>query len=132
MDVGSLLLFLALLVVCALYVARPLLSEVDEDFNPELANLQAEHARVLEALLELDADWELGKVPEDIYRPQRQQLLAEGAAVLRALEKVDVHAKPSAAQDAAPDELEALIAAYRKQAKKAAKPRAAKKGGRKK
>lgn len=131
MDLGSLLLFIALLVICALYVARPLLSEADEDISPELANLQAEHARVLEALLELDADWELGKVPEEIYQPQRQQLLAEGAAVLRALEKVDVDTLPAASQPADADELEAMIASYRKQAKKTAKP-AAKKGGRKK
>lgn len=127
MDLGSLLLFIALLVVCALYVARPLLSEADEEINPELANLQAEHARVLEALLELDADWELGKVPEEIYHPQRQQLLAEGTAVLRALEKVDVHA-PDLPYSDAPDELEAMIAAYSKQSKRTV----SKKGARKK
>lgn len=115
MDVGSLLLLVALLVVCALFVARPLLGEEDELLDPQHANLQAEHQRVLEALLELDADWELGKVPEDVYRPQRQQLLAEGAAVLRALEQIDVDQPSGDMQDASQDELEAMIATYRKQ-----------------
>lgn len=127
MDVGSLLLLVALLVVCALFVARPLLGEEDELLDPELADLQTEHQRVLEALLELDADWELGKVPEDIYLPQRQQLLAEGAAALRALEQIDVDELPGGIQDAGQDELEAMIAAYRKQQ---GKPGARRKGTR--
>ncbi|UYN91761.1 MAG: hypothetical protein KIT70_10435 [Anaerolineales bacterium] len=118
MDVGSLLLFVALLVLCGLYVARPLLAEPDEDLNPELANLQAERQRVLEALLELDADWEMGKVPEEIYQPQRQQLLAEGAAALRALEKADLEQPDQV--DTERDELEAMITAYRKSNKKGA------------
>ncbi len=120
MDVGSLLLFVALLVLCGLYVARPLLAAVEEDTDPHLANLQAEHQRVLDALLELDADWEMGKVPEEIYQPQRQQLLAEGAAALRALEKADVEAP--AARSEQHDELENMIAAYKKkQGKKGAR-----------
>ncbi|QYK51943.1 MAG: hypothetical protein KF701_05455 [Anaerolineales bacterium] len=124
MDVGSLLLFVALLVLCGLYVARPLLAGAEEDTDPHLANLHAEHRRVLDALLELDADWEMGKVPEEIYHPQRQQLLAEGAAALRALEKVDVDL-PAAPSDER-DELEAMIAAYKKKdSKKGARQKGA-------
>lgn len=120
MGIGSLLLFVALLVLSGLYVARPLLTGTEEEIDPHLANLQAEHRRVLDTLLELDADWEMGKVPEEIYRPQRQQLLAEGAAVLRALEKADVDVPASRNQEH--DELETMIAAYkRKQGRKAAR-----------
>lgn len=127
MDLGSLLLFVALLVVCGLYVARPLLADADEDLNPQLANLQAEHQRVLDALLELDADWELGKVPEEIYHPQRRQLLAEGAAALRALEKANVELPASAKPER--DELEAMIATYKNKQSKKSAPR---KGARRK
>lgn len=124
MDLGSLLLFVALLVICGLYVTRPLLADPDEDLNPELANLQAERQRVLEALLELDADWEMGKVPEEIYQPQRQQLLAEGAATLRALEKADL--EQPAPVHTERDELEIMIAAYKKdQDKKGARRKGA-------
>lgn len=123
MELGSLLLFLALLVLSGLYVARPLLSAAEEETDPHLANLQAEHQRVLDALLELDADWEMGKVPEEVYHSQRRQLLAEGAAALRSLEKADVAAP--AAREEQPDDLEAMIAAYKKQSKKGAHPKRA-------
>lgn len=122
MDIGSLLLFIALLVCAGLYVARPLFSEPEAPLDPQLANLLAEHQRVIDALLELDADWELGKVPEEVYAPQRQQLLAQGSAALRALEHAPLEAGAPAPAQA--DELEALIASYKKKQTKKGKRKA--------
>jgi hypothetical protein len=119
MDLGSLLLLLALLLLAALFVARPLLQpEDDEAGEPASSSLQAERERILDALAELDADWELGKVPEEIYRSQRQQLVAEGAAVLQALEASVPIAGRQELSDA---KLDALIAAHKAKLKKARK-----------
>jgi hypothetical protein len=125
MDLGSALLFLALLLLVALFVARPLLQGQDEgaEMDERGAALDAEHNRVLDALAELDADWELGKVPEEIYKPQREQLVAEGAAVLKKLDEQGDKVAPakSAGKEISDDKLEALIASRKARAKKARK-----------
>lgn len=89
MPLSSILLLLALLVLVALFVARPFLDphSADEVSN-EVSPWIAERERVLDALAELDADFQLGKVPEEIYQPQRKQLLAKGAEALKELEKL--------------------------------------------
>lgn len=115
MAIGSLLLFLALLILVALFVARPLLEENGADRSDEDASAPwiAERERVLDALAELDADWQLGKVPEDAYKQQRQQLLAKGAAALAQLDKIAAR-QPLKRKVDAGDDLEALIAAYKR------------------
>lgn len=122
MGITSLLLFLALLVLVALFVARPfLVTATDEDSLDETASrLEAEYERVLDALAELDADWALGKVPEDIYRAQRAQLVAQGAAALKSLEKEGVVSEKEVrlpSNELSDTKLEALIAARKKQKK---------------
>jgi hypothetical protein len=131
MDLGFALLFLALLLLAALFVARPLLQpENAADFDQQQATLAAERERVLEALAELDADWELGKVPEDIYTSQRHQLVAQGAAVLKRLEDFEEkpEVKKARAGNISDDKLEALIASHKARQKKSHSPE---KGGRK-
>lgn len=115
MALGSLLVFLALLIVVALIVARPL-GEIEDDDEFEAASPWiAERERVLEALAELDADWQLGKVPADIYKSQRAALLAKGATALKYLES---SAKPARKTRAAKDPLEAEIAAHKRKRRK--------------
>ena len=88
MDIGTILLLLALVVFVAGFIFRPFrdgsLEEWDEDL--ELSGLLSERERILDALVELDFDNELGKVPEEIYPKQREYLLSTGAEVLRKLE----------------------------------------------
>src|SRR5690554_6654411 len=94
MAIGSMLVFLALLIVVALFVTRPLTEPDDEDApNGAASHWAAERERVLDALAELDADWQLNKVPEDVYRSQRAALVAEGAYALEQLEKAAAPAK---------------------------------------
>lgn len=117
MGIASLLLFLALLVIVALFVARPLTQAANAaefDLDEKTSSLEAEYERVLDALAELDADWELGKVPADIYRPQREQLVAEGATALKALEKAGIVTEKDlahASSQLSDTKLEAMIAA---------------------
>ncbi|MEX2143288.1 MAG: hypothetical protein WD740_01725 [Anaerolineales bacterium] len=119
MFTGSLLLFLALLVLVALFVSRPLFlaDNAEAELDSEISRWLAERERVLEALTELDADWQMGKVPQDIYSSQRDQLLVKGSIALEHLEKSEhkklSRPKRTKAKKKRGDDLEELIAAYR-------------------
>jgi hypothetical protein len=96
MDIGSILLLLALLVLVGLFIARPLIdreavvvSPEDDQQEHEISTLLAERDRVLTALQELDFDHALGKIPEQDYPVQRAVLLQQGADVLRKLDEYD-------------------------------------------
>ena len=88
MGLGSILLILALLCLVALFVALPLLRDqrLGPGLDAERSHWIAERERALEALLELDFDHQLGKVPEEVYAEQRRLLLRQGAEALRRLE----------------------------------------------
>ena len=96
MDIGSIFLLLALLVLISLFIARPLLDRKtvattpEEDLKEhELSTLLAQRDRVLTALEELDFDNALGKIPQKDYPGQRERLLKQGAEILRKLDEFD-------------------------------------------
>jgi hypothetical protein len=120
MDIGSILILFALLLLVGLYIARPILegkssSTVNSEEHDRSA-LLAERDRMINALQELEFDYALGKIPEGDYPVQRAQMLHYGAEILR---KLDAHSPPSpgAAQKekvSAEDRLEAAIVRRRK------------------
>ena len=91
MDLGAILLLIALLIAVGLYLASPLLGHprrpVAEE-TLEASSLLAERDRVIAALQELDFDFKLGKVPPEDYPAQRTSLLQRGADVLRQLDSL--------------------------------------------
>src|SRR3972149_1670233 len=119
MAIGSLLIFLALLVLVALFVARPLLDIGEEEsiLDSEASQWLAERERVLDALAELDADGKMGKIPEEIYAEQRELLMAKGEAAFQELEKADKvsprKGRQKQAKKSPSDDLERMIAAYK-------------------
>lgn len=110
MELGSLLLGLALLLVVAFIVARPLLEEqgVRTPATNEAERWLAEREAALAALLDLDFDHATGKVADDDYAAQRAQLVARGAAALRALDALGVDGR-----ERPEDEIERVVAARR-------------------
>jgi ribosomal protein L32 len=112
MDIGTIFLLLALVIFVAGFIFRPFRAGGPDVWEEDLtlSGLQSERERILEALVELDFDNELGKVPEDIYPKQRQFLLASGAEVLRKLEE-------AYGDQVSGDALEDQIAARREQVK---------------
>jgi hypothetical protein len=97
MDLGALLLLLALLTGVGLYLAAPLMragTQRAPDEPPEVSSLLAERDRVINALQELDFDFKLGKVPEDAYPEQRVTLLQRGAEILQKLDALTPTASP--------------------------------------
>jgi hypothetical protein len=117
MDIGSILLILALLLLVALFVARPLFNREAVLVSPpntdhEVSSLLAERDRILDALQELDFDQALGKIPPEDYSEQRALLVSHGADVLRELDRLD----RSAPSGVGEDRIEAAIAARRTEA----------------
>jgi len=119
MDIGSILLIFALLLLVAWYVSRPLFERKATSVSWEehdLSTLLAERDRVIQNLQEVDFDYNLGKIPEEDYPTQRNLLLQHGAEILRQLDSL----QPSQPAIAATDRLEKAIAARRTQQLEAA------------
>ena len=80
MDLGAILLLLALLLGVGLFLAAPLMGGLPSSVSQETreaSSLMAERDRVINALQELDFDFKLGKIPEEDYPGQRKTLAAE-------------------------------------------------------
>ncbi|NLG72392.1 MAG: zinc ribbon domain-containing protein [Chloroflexi bacterium] len=116
MDLGSLFLILALLILVGLVISRPFYERklfarpaaITPD-DHEYSALMAERDRLLGALQELDFDYALGKIPEEDYPAQRAQLLQRGAEILRSLDRL----QPDKVSEDAEARLEAAVAARR-------------------
>lgn len=117
MDLGSFFLILAVLIAVGVFISRPFFMRRAVKNAPqstsmrerEHSTLLAEHERLLTALQELDFDHSLGKIPDEDYPVQREELLKAGAGVLRQLDTFKTQVSPLAAED----RLEAAIASRR-------------------
>ncbi len=125
MDIGSLLLGLALLLLVAFIVARPILDRqgLPEKETSQAERLAAERETLLAALRDLDFDHATGKISDEDYTPQRARLVAQGVAVLRQLDAVGP-AMPEHALSAE-DAIERAVAARRRPDGARVAPRAA-------
>lgn len=113
MDIGAILLFLAVVVVAVLFIARPFLEKrrpVPVSGDHELSALMAERDRIITMLQELDFDYALGKIPAEDYPQQRTELLQRGADVLR---KIDALSPQETSSSGAENRIEAAVAARR-------------------
>lgn len=91
MDLGAILILLALLLGVGLFLAAPLMRNAhgrSMEESQEVSGLLAERDRIINSLQELDFDFSLGKVPEEAYPEQRASLLQRGAAVLQKLDEL--------------------------------------------
>jgi hypothetical protein len=140
MDLGSIFLIIALFSLVALFISQPFFdSRLDRSgpqpaptsLKPGIASAQdnqkysallAEHDRILNALSELDFDYSVGKIPEEDFPAQRNQLVEQGVQVLRKLdmfeknETVSERTSPETSpveEETTEDRLEAAIAARR-------------------
>src|SRR3990172_3219299 len=115
MDLGSILIGLAVLILVGAFVLRPVLQPSPSDPPPgsrRLSELQAERDRILDLLRDMDLDSTMGKLLPEDYRVQREALAMRGAAVLRQIDESGGSAqepsRPSASHD--PEaELEAAV-----------------------
>ncbi len=116
MDIGSILLSLALFLLVAAFVARPLFERANA-VNTSTAptdDLITQREAVLIELRDLDFDYETGKVSDDDYAIQRARQVAKGVEILRTLsmmDKIEQAVSPAGNFD---DEIEKAVAARRK------------------
>ncbi|NJN80551.1 MAG: zinc ribbon domain-containing protein [Anaerolineales bacterium] len=137
MELGSVFLILAVLVIAGIYLYAPFTErarQVNINESHEISTLKAERDRVINSLQELDFDFKLGKIPAEDYPDQRTNLLQKGAEILRQLDEIEPayssknaesrieNAAASKRADASSsksqidnDEMEAMIAARRGQ-----------------
>ena len=140
MELGSLFLVLAVIVIVGVYLYAPFTTSARrtrKTESNEVSALKAERDRVINSLQELDFDFNLGKIPEGEYPDQRAALLQKGADILRKLDELapvssssinaeariekataagraDFGSKVSAITDG-DDDIESMISARRKQ-----------------
>lgn len=95
MDIGSIFLILALLILVALFISRPFFERptlktdaMTMQEEHDYSSLLAERDRILNALQELDFDHVLGKIPDEDYPPQRALLLQKGTEILKRLDEI--------------------------------------------
>ena len=101
MDIGSVFLGLALGLLIVFIVAQPFLEGqgVREKKLSETDALITEREQLLTALRDLDFDHATGKITEEDYAPQRAQLVAQSAAVLKQLDDLLPTARDQATID---------------------------------
>lgn len=128
MDLGSIMLILALALGVGIYISLPLTrhsaaeklvasKKSSDDVDHKRSALLAERDRVLTALQELEFDQALGKIPAEDYPGQRTALMTTGAAVLRQLDEIE----PVASNGGTPeDRLEVAVAQRRGEVRRAA------------
>jgi hypothetical protein len=116
MDLGSILLGLALLLVVTFVVLRPILERCGaaEPDEPPADRLILTREQVLTQLRDLDFDHATGKLNEDDYAAQRAQLMAQGVAVLKELDSQSAAPAAPEADEIEPlDEIERAISQRR-------------------
>lgn len=109
MALESVLLGLALLILVALFLARPLLKPAPKpsSISDRRQELERSKEAYLTEIRSLDFDYETGKVPAEVYGPQRAQLVRDAAVVFKELDELPV------AGDDVYSQIEAAIAARR-------------------
>ncbi len=98
MDWGALFFLLALVALTGLYVALPILRRegtLVTAEEQEQSALLARRDQVLDALAELDFDFNTGKIDENHYQVRRQALMQEAAEILKRLDAL----KPLTSRD---------------------------------
>jgi predicted RNA-binding Zn-ribbon protein involved in translation (DUF1610 family) len=90
MGVQVILLLLGVLALVIAFVARPFILVVRHTpvYDHTRSSLLAERERLLTALLELDFDYSLGKVPGEDYPDQRAILVQLGAEVMKKIDSL--------------------------------------------
>ena len=121
MDLGAILLTLAVTILVGLFIARPFIQHRKNpgviNANHELSALLAKREQYIEAIQELDFDHALGKIPQEDYPTTRANLIRRAALVMKELSEMQHTGKSPAELDSM---LEAEISAKQSEAAQAA------------
>jgi hypothetical protein len=93
MDIGSIFLILAILILVVIYIGRPFMERSATPVSPaeqDLSTLLAKRDQVVSTIQELDDDYYLGKIPSENYPTQRLTLLQNGADILHKIDSYQI------------------------------------------
>ena len=111
MDSAAILIGLVITALVIAYVGQPLIRKQrrasSSNGESPREQLEAEYRTTLDAIRDLDFDFQTGKVLAEDYRTLRQRTMAKGTALLKELDQ-----SPSAA--AISEQIEAMVQARRK------------------
>ncbi len=92
MSISGLLLFVVFLLGAVAVIVWPLIQQPEESAERHktalstLARLQAEHESILVGVRDLDFDYQTGKLAEDDYLAQRENLMMRGVEILKQID----------------------------------------------
>ncbi|GEM_PF-741071 len=93
MSTGSLIIVVAMLVLGVAWLAYPFIArgsserQIERQKAREIANLTAAYERALMSVRDLDEDYQVGKLPAEVYAVERARWIEKGAAILEAIDK---------------------------------------------
>ena len=102
MDVGSILIGLAVVAVVVVYILQPILlheGQAVTDEDRRISQLKADRDRTINMVKELDMDHAMNKIPKSDYQAQRSELMSHGAAILREIDELGGLDEPESVQD---------------------------------
>ncbi|PIE80760.1 MAG: hypothetical protein CSA11_06825 [Chloroflexi bacterium] len=94
MSIGSILLGLSLLILAGLVLGQPFLAQKKRQPRPRSRKQQllTQKEAVLEEIRALDFDYDTGEIPQEVYEPKRDQLMAVATETLKALDALGTEA----------------------------------------
>lgn len=124
MSIEALVVSLTLLVIAALWIGAPLLSQTAQNLKGEAKRKQRErflihYERLLNNLRDLEEDFSTGKIRPEDYQTDRELLVGRGIQILAALDNLNgasanASYKNAAAVDESVDKaIEEAVQAYR-------------------
>jgi hypothetical protein len=115
MNIGAILVGIALLVPVVAYVARPLFEKQSGGSKGRAisasprAQMTARRDAIYALIRELDADYQTGRINDEDYQTQRKLYVAEGVSLLKSLDAL----ADEDGRDALEAEIEAAVLALR-------------------
>jgi zinc-ribbon domain len=91
MDLATVLVLAAMLILTAAFIARPLAAGEGRavgESERRLSALAAQQDQILAFLSELDADFAMGKILPEDHQQQRSEWLTRGAGVLKEIDQL--------------------------------------------
>lgn len=91
MNLGAILITLAIAAVVIAYIGRPVVQHQGVALSAsevEVSILEAEKERILGIIQEMDMDYAMGKITPQDFQAQREAMLKQGADVLRKLDSL--------------------------------------------
>ena len=97
MEIGAIFVVIAILIFVIGFVIKPLLSEdkkYEEKPIDNFSALMAEQDRLVTAIHELESDNDLGKIPDEVFAEQKEDLTLRAISVMKELDEIKGEEKP--------------------------------------